>query len=146
MQDLAVRWFRQHRTGRGAKRGYNASPQGAVACGQGGHPAPVEREGRGVIEGRCTRQARGLELRRRAISRELCTRTMRYLHNISPAVAPVRDGNVRRRWTRKGRAEHLQGLPDGLLVEHGVVRVAVLDALEVLVLGPERVTGTLGSW
>ena len=41
------------------------------------------------------------------------------------------------------RAEHLQGLPDGLLVEHGVVRVAVLDALQVLVLGPEGVAGTL---
>ena len=43
------------------------------------------------------------------------------------------------------RAEHLQGLPDGLLVEHGVVRVAVLDALQVLVLGPQRVAGALGS-
>jgi len=57
----------------------------------------------------------------------------------------VREGDVGRRWTRKGRAEHLQGLPNGLLVEHGVVRVAVLDALEVLVFGPKRVAGTLGS-
>ena len=51
----------------------------------------------------------------------------------------------RRRWTRKGRTEHLEGLPNGLLVEHGVIRVAVLDALEVLVFGPKRVAGTLGS-
>jgi hypothetical protein len=43
----------------------------------------------------------------------------------------------------KERAEHLKGLPDGLLVEHRVVRVAVLDALEVLVLGPEGIAGTL---
>ena len=42
------------------------------------------------------------------------------------------------------RAKHLEGLPDGLLVEHGMVRVAVLDALEILVLGPEGVAGTLG--
>ena len=44
----------------------------------------------------------------------------------------------------KRRAEHLEGLPDGLLVEHGVVGAAVLDALEVLVLGPEGVAGALG--
>lgn len=44
----------------------------------------------------------------------------------------------------KIRAKHLEGLPDGLLVEDWVVRVAVLDALEVLVLGPEGIAGTLG--
>ena len=46
---------------------------------------------------------------------------------------------------KKGRAKHLERLPDGLLVEHRVVRVAVLDTLEVLVLGPERVAGALGD-
>lgn len=43
-----------------------------------------------------------------------------------------------------GRAEHLQGLPNRLLVEDGVGGVAVLDALQVLVLGPQRVAGALG--
>lgn len=46
----------------------------------------------------------------------------------------------------KGRAEHLEGLPDRLLVEHRMVCIAVLDALKILVLGPERVTGALGDW
>lgn len=45
--------------------------------------------------------------------------------------------------SRKGRAEHLESLPDGLFEEHGMVRVAVLDALEVLVLAPEGIAGTL---
>ena len=54
-------------------------------------------------------------------------------------------GECGRKWSRKGRAEHLQGLPNRLLVEHGVARVAVLDALEVLVFGPKRVAGTLGG-
>lgn len=60
-------------------------------------------------------------------------------------VGQKREHNVGREWTRKGRAKHLQSLPDGLLVEHWVVRVTVFDALKVLVLGPERVTGTLGG-
>ena len=44
---------------------------------------------------------------------------------------------------KKERTKHLEGLPDGLLVEHWVVRVAVLDALVVLVFGPERIAGAL---
>lgn len=68
------------------------------------------------------------------------------MHNISPAVAHGLLETRTRETNKKGRAEHLEGLPDGLFVEHRVVRVAVLDALEVLVLGPERVARTLEDW
>ena len=68
------------------------------------------------------------------------------MHNISPAVTA--HGRQKRECgeiEEETRTEHLQGLPDGLLVEHGVVRIAVFDTLEVLVLGPEGVAGTLGA-
>ena len=67
------------------------------------------------------------------------------MHNISPAVGARGRSETGTQRDEEIRAEHLEGLPDGLLVEDGVVRVAVLDALEVLVLGPKRVAGTLGS-
>ena len=67
------------------------------------------------------------------------------LHNISPAIGAHGWSEGESGEIDGGRAEHLQGLPDGLLVEHRVGRVAVLNALEVLVLGPQRVAGALGS-
>lgn len=45
-----------------------------------------------------------------------------------------------------GRTEHLEGLPDGLLVKDMISRVwvgTVLDASHVLPFAPERITGAL---